>query len=150
MDVGIAPLLTYLWAAGVVTAFSCQGDAGARAMVMFPSLAQLETVVMALTAAIDGGGDARMAQRLAGREVEDELLPGVSIAEAFADGHAVPGTFVTHRATPESLWTMTVTPTIRWLARDVGQLGGHPPLRWVLELPAADLTALNEHCAAVR
>jgi len=150
VDVGIAPLLTYLWAAGVVTAFSCQGDAGARAMVMFPSLAQLETVVMALTAAIDGAGDARMAQRLAGREVEDELLPGVSIAEAFADGHAVPGTFVTHRVSPASLWTMTVTPTLHWCSRDVDPLAGRSPLRWVLELPAADLPALNAHCAAPR
>ena len=148
VDVGIAPLLRYLWAAGVATSFSCQGDTGHRAMVMFPSVSQLETVVMALTAAIDEAGDPRMAQRLAGRAEEAELLPGLSIQDSFVAGKSVPGTFVTHTVSPESLWTMTVTPTIRWMSRDVGQLGNHSPLRWVLELPAADLPALNAHCAA--
>jgi hypothetical protein len=153
VDGALAPLLTYLWMAGVTTEHSCQdcynGTYFGMAQLVFGAGAHLEAALTAITAVLDAAGDAPMLQRLGGIAEEYELLDGVTIEEAYVDGKCVDELIEVHVQAPESLWTMTAKPHFNWRIRDRRSLAGRSPVAYSLYIPTADLPALTAHCQAM-
>jgi len=151
--VALAPLLAYLWTAGVTTEYSCQdcynGTYSGMAQLVFGAGAHLEAAVTAITAALDAAGDAAMLQRLGGITEEYELLDGATIEDAYVNGKCIDAFIEVRVQAPESLWTMTAFPHFNWRIRDRRPLAGRSPMAYALYVPTADLPALTAHCQAM-